>query len=273
MKISLFLVATPIGNLSDISSRALETLKSVDFIAAEDTRNSGILLKHFGVDTPMISYHEHNEKEKSIEIIRKLKEGKTCALITDAGMPAISDPGQILVRACIKEGLYVSAVPGPCAFVTALAVSGFDSARFCFEGFFSSIKQVKQREQLSTEPRTMVFYEAPHKLRKTLAAMEKLFERDRNICIVREMTKIYEEALFFTVSEAVLYFLEKEPKGEFVIVVEGSKEIFGKTCEADIERFFLEQLKSGKTKTQAAKETALKFGLKRNEVYNKYKEE
>ncbi|PWM45949.1 MAG: 16S rRNA (cytidine(1402)-2'-O)-methyltransferase [Clostridiales bacterium] len=273
MEISLFLVATPIGNLSDMSPRAVETLKNVDFIAAEDTRNSGVLLKYFDIKTPMVSYHEHNEREKSEDIVLRLKSGQSCAIITDAGMPAISDPGQTLVRACVEAGLKVSAVPGPCAFITALAISGFDSARFCFEGFLSATKREKELEKLSCEERTMIFYEAPHKLKKTLSVMEKIFGNDRKVCLVREMTKIYEEALFFTLSEAVLYYREKDPKGEFVIVVEGGCKNEVIISPESIDNFFFEMRSNGKSKAQAAKETAARFGLKKNEIYDRYKED
>ena len=218
--VSLYVVATPIGNLSDLSPRAVEVLKSVDFVAAEDTRNSGILLKYFGIKKPLVSYHEHNVSKRGGEIVEKLLQGQTCAFVSDAGMPAVSDPGEVLVRQCHENGLRVSAIPGPCAVVTALAMSGISTKRFCFEGFLSTAynSRMKHLNSLLDEKRTIVIYEAPHKLRGTLDDI-LLVLGDRKISLVREISKKYEEVLLTTLSDAVAYYKENEPRGEFVLVI------------------------------------------------------
>ena len=218
----LYLCPTPIGNLGDISQRTLETLQAVDLIAAEDTRSTGLLLKQYHIQTPLISYHQHNEKERAEELIHKIKEGRQIALVTDAGMPAISDPGQILVRRCHEAGVLVTALPGPCAFVTALALSGLDSRRFTFEGFLPADKKERQQvlADLKESTRTMIFYEAPHRLKETLRLLSEA-AGGRPAAAVRELTKKFEEIRLSSLQELAAYYEEHEPRGEFVILVEG----------------------------------------------------
>ena len=219
---TLYLVATPIGNLSDLSERALKVLSEVDFVAAEDTRNSGLLLSRFGISKPFVSYYEHNKRERGEYIVSRLKAGESCALVTDAGMPAISDPGEDIVRLCAELGVPVTAVPGCCAAVTALALSALTTGRFAFEGFITTNRH-DRRERLTAlkyEERTMIFYEAPHKLRQTLDDILE-FMGDRKITLCREMTKLNEEIIRTTVSEAVELYKEKNPRGEYVLVLEG----------------------------------------------------
>ena len=219
---TLYLCATPIGNLGDMTPRAVETLRSVDLIAAEDTRNSIRLLNHFDIHTPMTSYHEYNKVEKAHALIRQLQEGKDVALITDAGTPAISDPGEVLVKLCREAGIAVTSLPGPAACIVALTLSGLSTRRFCFEGFLPADKKERELvwEECRDEGRTMIFYEAPHHLKRFL---QELLDRlgDRQIALCRELTKKFETVVSTTVSEAILYYRENEPRGEYAIVVEG----------------------------------------------------
>ena len=273
--VSLYVVATPIGNLSDLSPRAVEVLKSVDFVAAEDTRNSGILLKYFGIKKPLVSYHEHNVSKRGGEIVEKLLQGQTCALVSDAGMPAVSDPGEVLVRQCHENGLRVSAIPGPCAVVTALAMSGISTKRFCFEGFLSTAynSRMKHLNSLVDEKRTIVIYEAPHELRGTLDDI-LLVLGDRKISLVREISKKYEEVLLTTLSDAVAYYKENEPRGEFVLVIEGAPEKNdAEISEEDIRKAFADAVSEGMTKSAASAAVAKKFGLLRRDVYDMFKGE
>jgi 16S rRNA (cytidine1402-2'-O)-methyltransferase len=220
---SLYIVPTPIGNLGDITLRALEVLKSADLILAEDTRTSGKLLKHFQVATPVRSYHMHNEHRVLQQVVSRIKSGDTLALISDAGTPGISDPGYLLVRECIREGISVSCLPGPTALIPALVNSGFPTDRFVFEGFLPLKKGRQTRlEQLAGETRTLVLYESPHKLLKTLSQFVEHFGGDRRICVSRELTKIYEETVRGTVEEVLEHFKTHPPKGELVLVVEGA---------------------------------------------------
>lgn len=223
---TLFLVGTPIGNLGDLSPRGLEALENADFIAAEDTRVALKLLNHFGIKKSLVSYHEHNRMESGEKILARLAAGESCALVTDAGMPVISDPGETLVRDCAAAGIPVTAVPGPSALITALALSGLVSGRFTFEGFLSVSKKPRSQhlESLKNEHRTMIFYEAPHKLRNTLDDLAAVFGSDRRIVLCREMTKLHEEILRMTISEAVAYYQQQDPRGEYVLVVEGAPE-------------------------------------------------
>ena len=224
---TLYLCATPIGNLSDVSARFLETLKYVDLIAAEDTRVTIKLLNHFNIKKPLTSYHEHNKAEKGEYILSLLKEGKNIALVSDAGTPAISDPGEDLVKLCIENGINITPIPGCVAAVNALILSGFSTKRFSFEGFLSvnKISRSKHLRFLDIDTHTLIFYEAPHKLIHTLADMAEFFGKDRKIALVRELTKIHEEVMRFTLDEALNKFDEVKPRGEYVIVVEGkSKE-------------------------------------------------
>ncbi len=220
----LYLVPTPIGNLKDMSFRAVEVLKDVDFILAEDTRTSGKLLKHFEIATPMHSHHMHNEHKTVAGIVARIKGGETVALISDAGTPAISDPGFLLTRACVEEGIEVDCLPGATAFVPALVNSGLPNDRFVFEGFLPVKKGRQTRLQvLAEETRTMIFYESPHKLLKTLSHFSEYFGEDRNASVSRELTKLHEETVRGTLGEVKAHFEKKAPKGELVIVVQGKK--------------------------------------------------
>lgn len=224
-KSTLYLVATPIGNLADISYRAVKVLSEVDFIAAEDTRNTPVLLMHYGIKKPLVSYYEHNKRERGEYIVQRLLSGESCALVTDAGTPAISDPGQDLVELCIQKNIKVTSIPGACAAITALTLSGLNTRRFCFEGFLSTEKSEKQERlaELSREKRTIIIYEAPHKLKTTLDDLYRTFG-DRRVSVCRELTKINEEAILTTLSEACAYCAERQPRGEYVLVIEGAKE-------------------------------------------------
>ncbi len=218
----LYLCATPIGNLSDMSPRVIETLKDADLIAAEDTRNSIKLLNHFDIDTPMTSYHEFNKVDKAKTLIGKLKEGQNIALITDAGTPAISDPGEVLVKMCQEENITVTSLPGPAALIVALTLSGLSTRRFCFEGFLPPEKKERRRilEELTNESRTIILYEAPHHLKGTLAELKEALG-DRRITICRELTKKFESVMPTTILKAIAYYEENEPRGEYVLVIEG----------------------------------------------------
>ena len=265
---TLYLVATPIGNLGDISARALETLKSVDLIAAEDTRVSIKLLNHFDIRKPMVSYFEHNRAESGAKLVEKLLSGGNIALITDAGMPAISDPGEDMVRLCSEHGIPVIPVPGPCAVVAALAVSALPTQRFCFEGFLSTSRKNRFRhlEELKSEKRTIIFYEAPHKLIKTLEDMLEVWG-DRHISISRELTKLYEETLHTTISGALAHFTEVFPKGEFVLVIEGAEEIKIKMSKGEALDLMDRYRSEGKSLKEAAKLAGSESGFSKNELY------
>ena len=265
----LYVVGTPIGNLSDFSPRAAETLAGVDFIAAEDTRVTVKLLNHFGIKKPLISYFEHNKTEKGGMIVDRIAAGETCALVSDAGMPAISDPGEDLVALCAARGIKVLVVPGPTAVISALAVSGLPTGRFTFEGFLS-VNKKSRREHLNevkNETRTMVFYEAPHKLPYTLKDMAETFG-DRRIALVREITKIHEECIRTTLFKAVEYYEENAPKGEFVLVIEGAKPEEKKelTLEDAVE-IARQSVENGSSASDAAKEAAKISGFKKGEIY------
>ncbi len=266
----LYIVGTPIGNLSDFSPRAVETLNKVDFIAAEDTRVSLKLLTHFGIQKPLISYHEHNLRERGEYIIGRIENGESCAIVTDAGMPCISDPGEDLVRLCAERGIEMHVVPSPTAAMSALAISGLSTSRFSFEGFLSVTKKQRQSHlnEIKNFRRTLIFYEAPHKLIYTL---EDLLENlgDRRIALCRELTKIHEEVLRGKISEMLEYYKEKSPKGEYVLIVEGAPEekaeqeiTLEKACE------MAQQLvENGKKASEAAKEIAKLTGFSKSEIY------
>lgn len=264
----LYVVGTPIGNLEDFSPRARRILSEVDFIAAEDTRVTVKLLNHFEISKPMVAYFEHNKKERGNVVIDRILGGENCALVTDAGMPAISDPGEDLVRECFENGIEVESVPGPTAFATALAVSGMPSGRFCFEGFLSVNKpsRMKHLEEVKNERRTMIFYEAPHKLLRTLTDMLEVFG-DRKIAIVRELTKIHETVMHATFSEAVEYYKENEPRGEYVLIIEGAQEESVNYTLDDALKLAKELVKSGLSTSAAAKEAAQTTGIKKSEIY------
>ncbi len=266
----LYVVGTPIGNLGDLSPRAAETLQKVDLIAAEDTRVSVKLLNHLGLKKPMISYHEHNKASRHEEICERIAAGETVAIVTDAGMPAISDPGEDLVRVCRERGLEVESVPGPSALITALAISGMPSQRFCFEGFLSVDKN-RRREHLAkikTDDRTLIFYEAPHKLANTLNDMLTSFG-DREIALVKELTKLHEACERTTLSEAAEKYADGSAKGEYVLIVAGANEEAkpdGYTLEEAV-KMAKEFISNGMSPTAAAKNAANATGLRRNEIY------
>ena len=222
-KSTLYLVGTPIGNLADMTERAKKILAEVDFVAAEDTRNSMKLLSCFGIHSELVSYHEHNKRESGERIVARLLSGESCAIITDAGMPAISDPGEDLVRLCSEAGVTVKVVPGASASVSALALSGLSTSRFVFEGFLNAQKNERRKrlDALKNEERTMIFYEAPHKLRSTLDDMLEVFGKDRKIALCRELTKLNEDTERTTLEGAVNTYKEREPRGEYVLVIEG----------------------------------------------------
>lgn len=270
----LFLCPTPIGNLEDITLRVLKILKEVEVIAAEDTRVTRKLMNHYGIKKPLISYHEHNKTKKGEEIIKLLLEGRDVALVSDAGTPGISDPGEELVKAAIEENIEVVPLPGPSAFVTALIASGFSTRRFAFEGFLP--KKDKEREKilndLLNEKRTIIFYESPHRIVKFLKELKEKMG-DRRIVIARELTKIHEEFFRGTVEEALLKFNTKEPRGEFVIIIEGVlKEETNDTPDENVKEKALEKVKEyvkgGMAKSQAVKKVSKEFNISKNELYS-----
>lgn len=272
-KSTLYLVATPIGNLSDMSERAIKTLSEVDFIAAEDTRNSLRLLNYFGISKPLVSYYEHNKRERGQEIIARLLGGESCALITDAGTPAISDPGEDLVCLCAENGITVTSIPGASAVVNALALSALSTSRFVFEGFLPvQKKQRKERlGELTAEQRTFILYEAPHKLRATLSDLAEILGEDRRIAICRELTKLNEEILRTTLGEACKLYETREPRGEYVLVIEGKKpsqstennDISVEKLREEVEKICL----GGVSRNAAIKKVAEANGMTRNVLY------
>ncbi len=273
-KSTLYLVGTPIGNMADISERAKKVLCEVDFIAAEDTRNSMRLLMALGIKNELVSYHEHNKKASGERLVARLLSGESCALITDAGMPAISDPGEDIVKMCHDAGITVSVIPGPCAAISALALSGLGTQKFAFEGFLPA-KDNERKKQLSTliyEPRTLIFYEAPHKLRATLGDMRDAFGADRKISLCREITKLNEEIKRMTLGDAVEYYTQNEPRGEYVLVVEGflgvrlsdeAERLNSLTPEEHVEAYVAE----GMARMDAIKKAAKDRGMSKSELY------
>ena len=269
---TLYLVATPIGNLSDFSPRAIEALQQADFIAAEDTRVSVKLLNHFEIKRPLLSYHEHNHVSAGQQILQRLLAGENCALVTDAGTPAISDPGEDIVRLCAQAGVPVYSVPGCCALISALAVSGLPTGRFTFEGFLS-VNRRSRREHLSSllsERRTMIFYEAPHKLLTTLEDLCEAFGSDRRVSMSRELTKLHEETLRTTLGEALEHFRQTPPKGEFVLVVEGvgERDDLAVTPEEAVAQVLRLQEERGLKTKEAVRQVAADTGLSKNELYD-----
>ena len=265
----LYLVATPIGNLGDLSPRGAETLAQADFIAAEDTRVSRKLLNHLEIKKPMVSYHQHNRSAAGSAIVQRLLAGETCALITDAGTPAISDPGEDLVRLCAENGITVQSIPGCCAAVTALSVSGLPTGRFVFEGFLPANKNERRQRlaQLKDEERTLIFHEAPHKLRATLADMLELLG-DRPIALCRELTKLHEETRRTTLAQAVAYYQTTEPRGEFVLVLGGAQPESGPTVTMEQAVEQVRQLRQeGVRMKDAVRQVAQQTGLGKNELY------
>lgn len=266
---TLYLVPTPIGNLGDISRRCAETLAAADFIAAEDTRVSLKLLNHLALKKPLVSYHEHNKKESGPRILERLLAGESCALVTDAGCPAISDPGEDLVRLCAEAGVPVCALPGPCAAITALSVSALPTGRFAFEGFLPAQKKERRErlEELRTEERTLIFYEAPHHLRATLADLLGAFGEARPVSLCRELTKLHEEILRTTLGEAVQYYEANEPRGEYVLVVGGAAqkaEALSPEQAADLARALIAR---GVRTKDAVKQVAEETGVAKNALY------
>lgn len=267
---TLYLVPTPIGNLGDLSRRAAETLEQVDFIAAEDTRVTVKLLNHLGLKKPMVSYYRHNTAASGPAVLERLLAGEDCALVTDAGTPAVSDPGEDLVRLCAQQGVAVVPLPGPCALITALAVSGLPTGRFTFEGFLAMNKKNRRAhlESLRAEERTMIFYEAPHKLTATLQDLADTFGAERRVTLCRELTKLHEEVRRTTLGQAAEWYRENPPKGEFVLVVEGGApaEPMVPDLEDGLER--VEELRgAGCSLKDAARQAAAELGLSRNELY------
>ena len=267
----LYLVPTPIGNLGDISIRCRETLEQADFIAAEDTRVTMKLLNHLGIKKSLVSYFEHNKAMKGDMIVERILNGETCALVSDAGSPAISDPGEELVRQCAQAGITVCAIPGPCAVITALSISGQATGRFCFEGFLSTAKKSRREhlESLQGEKRTMVFYEAPHKLLNTLEDMAKAFGEDRPISLCRELTKLHEEVIRTTLGGAIALYNEQAPRGEYVLVIAGAPEEEKAELTADDAAAYVAKLmESGMSRKDAIKQTAKDLNLPKNVVYD-----
>ena len=268
---TLYLVATPIGNLGDLSERAVKVLSEVDFIAAEDTRNSMRLLTHLGISKPMVSYFEHNKRERGGEIMARLQSGESCALVTDAGTPAISDPGEDIVALCAEAGVPVSSIPGPCAAIVALTLSGLPTGRFCFEGFLPVDKQERRRrlERLSSEDRTMIFHEAPHKLKNTLDDLAAAFGEGRRISLCRELTKLNEEAMRTTLGGAIAYYNSTPPRGEYVLVIGGRTE--GAETDdwssIDVPTHVANYVASGMSKMDAIKAVARDRGVPKSVIY------
>lgn len=271
---TLYLCATPIGNLQDMTPRVIEALRNADLIAAEDTRNSIKLLNHFEIHTPMTSYHEYNKVEKAYSLIEQLTAGKNIALITDAGTPAISDPGEVLVKMCQEAGITVTSLPGPAACITALTLSGLSTRRFCFEGFLPPDKKEKTEilEECREESRTMIFYEAPHHLKRTLVELNEALG-DRKITLCRELTKKFETVMPTTIKDAIAFYEENEPRGEYVLVVEGrsreekkkkAQEIWLEMSVADHVAFYEEQ---GMDRKSAMKRAAKDRGVSRRDIY------
>ncbi len=268
---TLYLVATPIGNLADISERAKKVLSEVDFVAAEDTRNSMKLLSCYGIHTELVSYYEHNKHQSGERIISRLLGGESCALITDAGMPAISDPGEDIVKLCAESGISVRVVPGACACVSALALSGLSTVRFAFEGFLPAQKSERRKrlEDIACEDRTIIFYEAPHKLRATLADMCEIFGDGRKISLCRELTKLNEDTERTTLGDAVKTYEKKEPRGEYVLVVEGGckKSEESPLLSLSPEEHVQHYEKAGMKRMDAIKSAAKDRGMSKSEFY------
>ena len=267
----LYLVPTPIGNLSDISIRCRETLENADFIAAEDTRVSLKLLNHLGIKKSLVSYFEHNKAQKGEQIVQRILAGETCALVSDAGSPAISDPGEDLVKQCAEAGITVCAIPGPCAAITALSISGQATGRFCFEGFLSTAKKSRREHlaSLENETRTMIFYEAPHKLVNTLEDMAAAFGAERPISLCRELTKLHEEVVRTTLGGAIELYTAQPPKGEFVLVLAGAEPVVKEAPTAlDAAARVAQLMEEGLSRKDAVKQTAQELQLPKNVVYD-----
>ena len=271
---TLYLVATPIGNLADISARAVKVLSEVDFIAAEDTRNSMRLLSYLGIQKPMVSYFEHNKRSHGDLICEKLLGGQSCALITDAGTPAISDPGEDIVALCAEKNILVTSIPGACAAIIALTLSGLPTARFCFEGFLSADKKERRArlDALRCDDRTTIFHEAPHKLKTTLADMREIFGGERRISLCRELTKLNEDVMRTTLDGACEFYEQNNPRGEYVLIVEGAPEGSLQEKGTDLSSLSVEEhvnhsINAGMSKKDAIKATAHDRGVPKNDIY------
>ena len=266
---TLYIVPTPIGNLSDMTARAVEVLSNVDFVAAEDTRVGMKLLSAFDISKPLISYYEHNRREKGEIICRRILDGESCALTTDAGTPAVSDPGSELVAQCREYNIPVVALPGACAAVTAYSLAGLTGGRFCFEGFLSMNKKNRREhlESLKSETRAMIFYEAPHKLKSTLDDLCDVFGAERGILLARELTKIHEEVVRMTVGDAIEKYAETAPRGEFVLVVDGKNPDEPEEIAVDPIELANSYVESGMTKKDAAKRVSEETGASKNDIY------
>ncbi|EKQ68981.1 putative S-adenosylmethionine-dependent methyltransferase, YraL family [Leptolyngbyaceae cyanobacterium JSC-12] len=267
---TLYLVGTPIGNLEDMTFRAVRILQSVDVIAAEDTRHTGRLLQHFQIRTPQVSYYEHNQKSRISDMVRRLQQGQAIALVTDAGMPGISDPGYELVKVCVEEGIPVVPIPGPTAAIAALVVSGLPSDRFVFEGFLPNNSPARRRErleELKAESRTLVFYEAPHRLRQTLDDIASVFGGDRPVVLAREITKLHEEMWRGTLAEAIAHYNQREPAGEYTLVVAGAELSQPILSQAVLIAELQDLLKQGLSRSQASRQLAQQTSLPRRQIY------
>lgn len=265
----LYVVGTPIGNLQDFSPRAVDTLQRADFIAAEDTRVTVKLLNHFGIKKPMVSYYEHNLQERGDMLVSRMLAGEVCAIVSDAGMPCISDPGEDLVKRCAAAGIPIVVIPGPSAVISALAISGQNTARFTFEGFLSTNRpnRLAHLEALKEETRTMIFYEAPHKLCTTLSDLQDAFGGERSLSLCRELTKIYEEVVRTTVKEAIAHYATNKPKGEFVLVVAGKEETVVSYTEEEAIALARHYLDAGDKATEAARKAAKESGFAKSMLY------
>lgn len=276
---TLYLVATPVGNLADISARAVKVLSEVDFIAAEDTRNSMRLLSYLGIQKPMVSYFEHNKRSHGDLICDKLLAGQSCALITDAGTPAISDPGEDIVALCAEKNIPVTSVPGACAAILALTLSGLPTARFCFEGFLSADKKERRArlDELKCDDRTTIFHEAPHKLKATLVDMREIFGKERRISLCRELTKLNEDIMRTTLDGAVEHYEHNNPRGEYVLVVEGAPAGTAREKTDDLTSLSVEEhvehyINTGMSKKDAIKAVARDRGVPKNDIYMQFVE-
>lgn len=269
---TLYLVATPVGNLADLSTRAVKVLSDVDFVAAEDTRNTGLLLSRLGLQKELVSYFEHNKRERGVRILERLKCGDSCALVTDAGTPAVSDPGENLVRLCAEHGVPVTAVPGACAAILALTLSALSTERFVFEGFLPTAKAARRErlDELVSERRTFIVYEAPHRLRATLSEFEKVFGGERKITLCRELTKLNEEVMRTTLSDAVKSYEQREPRGEYVLVIEGSTKDASDEYPENVTEHVNMLISSGLDRMSAMKTAAKQRGVSKSDIYRDY---
>ncbi|MCX7592316.1 MAG: 16S rRNA (cytidine(1402)-2'-O)-methyltransferase [Fischerella sp.] len=266
---TLYVVGTPIGNLEDMTFRGVRILRAVDLIAAEDTRHTGKLLQHFQIKTPQLSYHEHNRHSRIPELLKQLGEGKAIALVTDAGMPGISDPGAELVKACIDAGIAVVPIPGANAAITALSAAGLPTEKFVFEGFLPAKAQRRREhlESLKTEPRTLIFYESPHRLQETLQDLADIFGADRQIVLARELTKLYEEFWRGTLAQALSYCRDREPQGEYTLVVAGASPTQLQLSEVELKAELTKLIAQGMSRSQASRELAKITSLSRRQLY------